>query len=993
MDRNNASDASQNTVQAPADGDWPADLAEVLDLAVARFDVEWRLVAANARWRGRYGPVGGSLDEVATLMLSRGAVGEMEGGAANALCDAIRLYARDAEISLPDGTTVLLTASPLSSGGAIVTTRDLHRDRLSEEAALRLLSDGLASAEMGMLLWDAGLVIRLTNRAWGRNATPAAAGEPVVEVLTRLVALGLGRGGAAEATPAGMIAAMHRQPRQWVLAHPDGRSARLHTYPTQSGGVLATAHDTTQRRTVEERAQALLADAVESMEVGIVLFDESLRSSLINRALAKLCFDPNAPPTVGMTVAELAQLSLDQGILTLPKGVSREEMVSRLVDQVAFSMDEVALQLNDGRFIEAVSYRTRMGGYVGVVRDVTSRVVAEAAAEEASGRTRTIVDTLGEGVALYDADLQLLINNPAFRRLVMNDLPLSKPGDRLEDEVRAGVLAGTIPVPPGGEDAAIQWILDCITNHQVDVELPLGGGRTAEASNYGTPDGGYLIHMRDITRRKAAEQAAREADALLRLTIEASPTPILVSRRDDGRIFFKSAAFRALFGDIESTVHIFLDPEERRAFLDKLVREERVDEFSGRLRGASGPVDALMSARFIDFGGERLITTSFRDVTNFLAMRAELERQREAAHQAEKLSALGELLAGVSHELNNPLSIILAHAMMLEKETAGSPSHARAKKIGAAAERSGRIVRSFLSMARRRPARLEACDMNEIVTIAADITTYGIEASGTQVQLDLAHDLPPVAADADQIVQVVSNLLINAGHAVAGRGSEGRIHIRTSRDPRGATLIEVADNGPGVPHTIRGRVFEPFFTTKDVGSGTGIGLAFCHRVVTAHSGEIRIDEADGGGARFSISLPAAALTDRQSTAAAGARSGTVLVVDDEPEICDALVEMLKGEGYDATGVTSGEAALAVCAQRSFDVILSDVRMPGMGGEQFLKRLRTVAPDQAKRVGFVTGGAAADAFAPNTAEQGPPTIAKPLNQRDIASFVASLIKGA
>ena len=226
-------------------------------------------------------------------------------------------------------------------------------------------------------------------------------------------------------------------------------------------------------------------------------------------------------------------------------------------------------------------------------------------------------------------------------------------------------------------------------------------------------------------------------------------------------------------------------------------------------------------------------------------------------HQSEKLSALGELLAGVAHELNNPLSVVVGHALMLQEEVTDERLTRRAEKIGSAAERCASIVKTFLAMARQRPAQLEQVSVNGLMETAITVVGYGLQSQGTRIEQELDTDLPMVLADGDQITQVLSNLIVNAEHALASQGEAGCVTLRSflSADGR-EVVIEVADNGPGIPPEIRERIFEPFFTTKSIGTGTGIGLAFCHRIIETHGGRIAAEESPGGGASFKVSLAA-----------------------------------------------------------------------------------------------------------------------------------------
>ena len=264
------------------------------------------------------------------------------------------------------------------------------------------------------------------------------------------------------------------------------------------------------------------------------------------------------------------------------------------------------------------------------------------------------------------------------------------------------------------------------------------------------------------------------------------------------------------------------------------------------------------SSRVIRYRGEDVIVSHVRDLSEQMAIEEELNAQRELVFQNEKLSAMGELLAGVAHELNNPLSVVVGHAQLLLDLDVDPGVRRHTEQINSAASRCARIVKTFLTMARQQPAKIEPVSINEIARTAAGVARYGDRGSRTRIDCELADRLPEVAADPDQITQVILNLLLNAEQAIRGSGKGDHIVVRTRPATGSETVVlEVEDNGPGIPEEVRGRIFEPFFTTKDVGEGTGIGLALVHRIVRSHNGAIRLDAGFRDGTRFQITLPAA----------------------------------------------------------------------------------------------------------------------------------------
>ncbi len=394
-----------------------------------------------------------------------------------------------------------------------------------------------------------------------------------------------------------------------------------------------------------------------------------------------------------------------------------------------------------------------------------------------------------------------------------------------------------------------------------------------------------------------------------------------------------------------------------------------------------------LTTRAILFQGEPAIVTTSVDLTALRAAQAEVARSREALHQSEKLTALGALLAGVAHELNNPLSVVVGYSSMLCEIGCDPAMAARVEKIHAAAERCARIVRTFLAMARARPPRREAVMLGEVVMGALDLAGYGLRSADIEVALDLPAGLAPVHGDADQLHQVVVNLVVNAQQALLGRPSPRRLAVRAWAEGDEAVL-EVADNGPGMEPEVAKRAFEPFFTTKPQGVGTGVGLSVCHGIVAAHGGRIELETARGEGARFRVRLPwsHAAEAARPAQLPTPAGRGRVLVVDDEPEIAALLRERLGSEGLTVETASSGRRALAALEAGGIDAVVSDLRMPDMDGAALADEIGRRWPALESRMVLITGDALGADPGGRLGARGLPIFEKPL---DLAALSAEL----
>lgn len=391
--------------------------------------------------------------------------------------------------------------------------------------------------------------------------------------------------------------------------------------------------------------------------------------------------------------------------------------------------------------------------------------------------------------------------------------------------------------------------------------------------------------------------------------------------------------------------------------------------------------------------GEMVLTV--RDITHQKEAERELTRRREMSLQNEKMTALGELLAGVAHELNNPLSVIVGQTLMMREEKHDPDTERRIDKISTAAARCAKIVKTFLAMARQRPTTISLNDINQILHTAVDVASIGHIAEDTEIKLNLADGMPPVLADEDQIAQVFLNLILNADQTPRDEANaQGRIEITTSYD-RDAhqVVIQFADNGPGVAPALRTRIFEPFFTTKRIGVGTGVGLAFSHRVIGAHQGQMEIGDAPGGGALFTIRLPAAAEDAEELAIDADAQaiSGlAVLVVEDEPDVAETIIDLLQSDGARVIHAASAEAGLAHLDDGAvFNVILSDLRMPGSNGREFWDAVCARNCELAHRIGFVTGDAMSAEAELIRRTSNSPLLEKPIAQEELRTLVQTL----
>ena len=331
---------------------------------------------------------------------------------------------------------------------------------------------------------------------------------------------------------------------------------------------------------------------------------------------------------------------------------------------------------------------------------------------------------------------------------------------------------------------------------------------------------------------------------------------------------------------------------------------------------------------------------------------------------------------------------------MLKETAADKDVVARADKIGGAADRCARIVKTFLAMARQQPSRTENLDINEVFESALEVAGYSIRSSDIDVSLRMGRKLPAIWGDPDQLSQVFSNLLINAQQALSDFDGRRKIKIVSRYDRKqNSVIVKVADTGPGIPENIRSRIFEPFFTTKEVGTGTGIGLAFCHRIIETHGGAIRVESSPNNGTAFFVRLPASSKPSRQEASGIGKsrreNASNILVIDDESDVADLITEILKKDGHNVTTTQSGAEALRIMGQQAFSVILSDLNMPGLDGASLFTRLKQHHPDLVSRTAFITGDTMSPKARAFLDEAARPYLEKPIRPVELRQLVAQL----
>jgi PAS domain S-box-containing protein len=372
-----------------------------------------------------------------------------------------------------------------------------------------------------------------------------------------------------------------------------------------------------------------------------------------------------------------------------------------------------------------------------------------------------------------------------------------------------------------------------------------------------------------------------------------------------------------------------------------------------------------------------------------------LRRTQEQLLHSEKLAAVGQLISGVAHELNNPLTAILGYSQLLTSSgQMGQQGIEYADKLYKQAQRTHRIVQNLLSFARQHKPERVAAKINQVLEDTLALRDYDLRMSNIRVHLELAADLPVTAADPYQLQQVFLNLVNNAVDAILEHSSDGDLWVRTGTNGD-RLFIEFTDSGPGVQDA--SRVFDPFYTTKPVGKGTGLGLSICYGIITEHGGTIRVRNIPTRGAAFTIELPfqaAAALPSFTpvQTPVPG-RDGRILLVDQDDSVLEAVGTILRGRDHRVQTARDTREARALLEKNDFDLVVADQQVSdGANGESLGEWLTQHKPALTHKVIWMCAGAPSRSAGEKSAVNGCQILQKPFKASELLAAVDELLLG-
>ncbi|OGH63286.1 MAG: hypothetical protein A3G34_15660 [Candidatus Lindowbacteria bacterium RIFCSPLOWO2_12_FULL_62_27] len=498
----------------------------------------------------------------------------------------------------------------------------------------------------------------------------------------------------------------------------------------------------------------------------------------------------------------------------------------------------------------------------------------------------------------------------------------------------------------------------------------------------------------------------RQAARFERLTAILESTPDIVAIADPkGNALYMNAAGRELLGvgwdENVRKYHMrqFHPPELDAQFVGEILPAvSRRGFWRGEIEfrslgGRSIPTLMVLVAHRNGTGDIEYYSTISRDMTEGRAAADREQRLQQRLRQADKMAAVGQFVAGIAHEINNPLTGILGYAELIRHSRSMSGVRSDIDMIEKEAARCARVVQNLLTFARKwEPARLN-CDLNGVMNDTLELMKHQFKIENVSIETGLDPGLPPAMADPNQIQQVFFNILNNALDAVKPVSGTRRVAVR-SRHTGSHIWMIIEDSGSGIPAEQLSRIFDPFYTTKDVGRGTGLGLSISHGIVAEHGGVLSVDSEAGRGTRFIVELPVAPAglvppperVDAQGGTPAGRGHARILVVDDEESIRNVLKRHLTGQGYGVTAASSVDEAVERLRERRYDLLIVDLKMPEKDGKALYEYVENHRPELLPAFILSTGDVMSPEPRKFVESNNIPTLEKPYNLARLNALV-------
>jgi len=717
-----------------------------------------------------------------------------------------------------------------------------------------------------------------------------------------------------------------------------------------------------------------------------ISFDGQIR--VINREFADL---------LGLPFAEIVNHPLEDFVAE-PTRAQIEKALPRFIEKRSWSgIVKVRWKATaEIRFYECTLYAVVKNGEVtgasGLARDVSAQ-------RETESRFTDLFETLHEGVYFSAPDGKLLDVNPALVQMLgygsKADLLDKNLGDHFADmsqrtpllnELReAGFLRDREIVLRRKDGSTIRALNSCVA--------------IRDASGHFTRFQGSLV---DITERRNIERALREEQEFVRRLVACFPDIIVVLDKN-GRYTFVSPRVEEFLGftpeeyvgmDLGARPH----PDDRDAvmeFFNDLVTGKvsfGTVEYRTAHKNGGWRIFRANASPLTDMEGKIIgIVASARDVS-------ESKRLEQQLLQSEKLAAIGQMVSGVAHELNNPLTAILGMSDLVRERATDDASRRQIELVQKQARKAAELVQGLLNFSRPSPPKSQHVRLTELINRAIELQQFVLASRDITVEIDAASQWPEIEADPNQIVQVFVNLLANAEQAITSVRDHGQIRILVRSVGENAEIL-IDDDGPGVPADLCLKIFDPFFTTRRTSGGSGLGLTICLVIIKEHRGTIEAQSSPQGGARFRILLPASRASISSSTQPptisrrAGIEGCSLLVVEDEDGIRELVGEGLTARGASVETVRTGEDAWSKLAARSYDLVVCDFNLGGLSGLELFERVRSQPTASYTKFVFITGELLDPPQIAALEERGAVALQKPFQLAELISAIEKSIAPA
>ena len=733
------------------------------------------------------------------------------------------------------------------------------------------------------------------------------------------------------------------------------------------------------------RSQHGYREMIDSLDHVVFSLSLSGEVQLVNRRFIEI---------LGLGFTDVVHHPLEE-FLSVPSLAESKKSLARFLEKRCWS-GVVKVQLRktgETRYFDCVLHAVvkddQVTGVSGLARDITAQ-------RETETRFQQLFETLQEGVYLSTPEGQVLEANPALIRMLGYDskeeLLAANAADFYADaSQRLRLLAEMEAQGPLRDREIVLRRKDGALIHCINSATPVRdtSGRIIRLQ-------GALV---DITERRKMEKQLRREQEFVRRLVESFPDVIAVMDTE-GRYTFVSSRIRDISGyEPEELLGQHLGqcshPEDqlalRKLFQDLITGKNAFEQIEYRMIRKDGSLRTFRANACPLYDGEGKIggvVASARDVT-------ESNRLEQQLIQAEKLAAVGQMIAGVAHELNNPLTAILGVSDLLRERASDDVTRRQTDLVHQQARRAAQIVQSLLAFSRPPTTSRSRINISDIVERALRLHEHSLQKNRIVAEFHPNPNLPPVLADANQLLQVFLNLITNAEQAIHEVRESGALRVRVGcADEK--TWVEFEDDGPGVPPQILPKLFDPFFTTKRPGGGTGLGLTICLSIVRDHGGAVEIHSAPRGGVIFRVVLPAAPPEGQGRTARAAQKvlqGHAVLVVEDEEGIRELVQEGLVSKGLSVDCVASPEEALVRLASQSYDAVLCDYNLPGMTGRQFFEQVQARPDGAALRFIFMTGEMLDSSLLESFKGRGARVLLKPFHMSDLVALLLDVLEPA